>query len=137
MEPVFEDARFARLAIHEYFFQDVVYADDLNAYRIVPPDTGNDIIKTCVCNCHQELHRWGLANHVAFEAGRESQHVISVSDPLGNNFKMSGVSFDCALSMADAIEELVSAASWNIELSFAHGGFTHMPICLCCSRLAY
>jgi hypothetical protein len=108
----FEDARFA---IHEYFFQEVVYADDLNAYRIFPPDTGNDSIKTCIHNCQQELHKWGLANQVAFDAGKESQHVISVSDPSGNSFKMLGVIFDTSLSMADAIEELVSAASWKLR----------------------
>ena len=100
----FEDSR---LAINEWFFEEVVYADDLNAYRIFPPDTGNEIMKACINNCQQELHKWGLANQVAFDPGKESHHVISVSDPSGDNFKMLGVSFDIALSMTDAIEELV------------------------------
>ena len=108
----FEDAR---LAINECVFEEVVYAYDLNAYSIFPSDTDNDIIKTCMCDCQQELHKWGLANQVAFDAGKESQHVLSVSDPFGDSFKMLGVSFDSSLSMADAIEELVAASSWKLR----------------------
>ena len=108
----FEDARHA---INDSFSEEVVYADDLNAYRVFPSDTDNAFIKACIGNCQQELHKWGLANQVAFDAGKESQHVISVSDPSGENFKMLGVSFDPELSMADAIAELVSAASWKLR----------------------
>ena len=108
----FEDARHA---INEYLFTEVVYADDLNAYRIFPSDTDNSIIKTCIDNCQHELHKWGSANQVAFDAGKESQHVISVSDSSGDNFKLLGVTFDTELCMADAISELVSAASWKLR----------------------
>ena len=108
----FEDARHA---INEYLFTEVVYADDLNAYRIFPSDTNNDIMKTCIRNCQQELHKWGAANQVEFDAGKESQHVLSVSDPSGSNFKLLGVTFDPELTMTDAISELVSAAGWKLR----------------------
>ena len=108
----FEDARHA---INELLFTEVVYADDLNAYRIFPSSTHNDNIKICIGSCQQELHKWGAANQVAFDAGKESQHVISVSDPSGGNFKLLGVTFDPQLTMADAISELVLAASWKLR----------------------
>ena len=41
--------------------------------------------------------------------------MISVSDPSGDNFKLLGVTFDTELCMADAISELVSAASWKLR----------------------
>ena len=109
---VFEDARHA---INEFLFEEVVNADDLNAYRIFPSDTDNTSIKTCIGKCQQELHKWGAANQVAFDAGKESQHVVSVSDPSGDNFKLLGVTFDPELTMADAISESVSAAGWKLR----------------------
>ena len=100
-------------------------------YRFFPSETGNDIIKACTGSCQQELHKWGLANQVAFDAGKESQHIISISDPSGKNFKMLGVSFDPELSMADAIEELVSVASWKLRtLIRARRFYTHADLVL-------
>ena len=108
----FEDARHA---INENFFTEVVYADDLNAYRIFPSATENHVIKNILNNCQQELHTWGSANQVAFDASKESQHVLSLSDSMGGTFKLLGVPFDPELSMAGAISELVSAAGWKLR----------------------
>ena len=108
----FEDARHA---INETFFKEIVYADDLNAYRIFPSTSNNDAIKASLNNCQQELHKWGAANQVAFDAGKESQHVLSLSDPLGGTFKLLGVTFDPELSMAESVSELVSAAGWKLR----------------------
>jgi hypothetical protein len=108
----FEDARHA---INECFFSEVVFADDLNAYRVFPCATHNSIIMNCIDNCQQELHKWGAANQVAFDAGKESQHVLSLSDPAGNSFKLLGVPFDTDLSMAGAVSEMVSAAGWKLR----------------------
>jgi hypothetical protein len=108
----FEDARHA---INECFFTEVVYADDLNAYRIFPSCTHNSNIKISLDGCQQELHKWGDANQVAFDASKESHHVLSLSDPEGGNFKLLGVSFDTELSMASAVSEIVSAAGWKLR----------------------
>ena len=108
----FEDARHA---INEFLFEEIVYADDLNAYRIFLSHVDNDSIKSCISKCQQELHKWGQANQVAFDSGKESQHIISVFDPSGENFKLLGVTFDTELAMADAISELVSAAGWKLR----------------------
>ena len=100
----FEDAR---RAINEWLFEEAVYADDLNAFREFPGDTKNRLVKKCVDSCQQELHKWGRANRVTFEAKKESKHVLSRTDPAGPNFKLLGVVFDCRLCMADTIQSLV------------------------------
>ena len=98
-----------------FFFEEIVYAVNLNAYRIFPADTVNIIIKSCLHSCQQELRKWGAANQVAFDASKESQHILSLSDPSGGEFKMLGVIFDTALSMTAAIAELVAAAGWKLR----------------------
>ena len=66
-------------------------------------------------NCQLELHKWGVANQVCFDAAKESQHAISVSEPSGDNFKLLGVPLDPELSMVDAVSEIVSAAGWKLR----------------------
>ena len=57
----------------------------------------------------------GDANQVAFDAAKESQQVLSTSDPEGSTFKLLGVPFDTELSMANAVSELVSSAGWKLK----------------------
>ena len=102
-------------AINECFYKEVVFADDLNAYRIYPSAIQNSAIKQSLDNCQCELHKWGNANQVAFDATKESQHVLSTSDPEGSAFKLLGVPFDTELSMANAVSELVSSAGWKLR----------------------
>lgn len=65
--------------------------------------------------CQHELHKWGAANQVAFDATKESQHVLSLTDPTGDGFKLLGVPFDTELSMAAAVSDLVAAAGWKLR----------------------
>ena len=120
----FEDARHA---INECFYKEVVFADDLNAYRIYPSASRNSAIKESLNNVQRELHKWGDANQVAFDAAKESQHVLSTSDPEGSSFKLLDVPFDTELSMAYAVSELVSLQAGNLELSFVRGVFALTP----------
>ena len=64
-------------------------------------------------SCQAELHRWGKANQVSFDANKESVHVISHTQPHGDNFKILGVMFDCQLRMGAAVEDLVNAVTWK------------------------
>ena len=52
----FEDARHA---INDCFFTEVVYADDLNAYRIFPKTAQTVDIMRSLDNCQLALHKWG------------------------------------------------------------------------------
>ena len=105
----YEDARHA---INECFYKEIVFADDLNAYRTFTSCTHNSAIIGSLDMCQHELHKWGIANQVAFDASKESQHVLSLSDPVGGNFRLLGVPF---VSMASAVSEIVSTAGWKLR----------------------
>ena len=54
-------------------------------------------------------------NQVVFDSGKESVHVVSHQEPEGENFKVLGVKFDCALAMAEAVHEVVVEVSWKLR----------------------
>ncbi len=108
----FEDAR---RAINEVFFTEKVYADDLNAYREFTNDTSDESIFKCIDACQQELHLWGDANQVAFDASKESKHILKLHEPAGTEFKLLGVLFDDGLSMSTAVGQLVAEAGWKLR----------------------
>ena len=105
----------ARKAINEWWFTEIVYADDLNGYRIFSSTTSNEIIEACIPKCQQELHTWGRANQVSFDPAKESSHILSLTSSVGVNFKMLGIIFDGALSMEDAVAEVVTEAGWKLR----------------------
>ena len=109
----FEDAR---QPIIECFFKEIIYADDLNAYRVFPSTSDNNDIKGSLRNCQIELHKWGEANQVSFDPSKESHHILSLSDPWGDSFNLLGVPFDTCLSMAGAVSDIVSAAGWKLRV---------------------
>ena len=49
----------ARLAINEWLFTEVMYADDLNAYREFAMNTPTDVVLKSMDCCQNELHAWG------------------------------------------------------------------------------
>jgi uncharacterized protein YjiS (DUF1127 family) len=109
----FEDAR---NAIHEMHFKEMVYADDLNAYRAFPGSTTRKKMLESARLCQEELHQWGKANQVTFEASKESFHIVSKSEPFGKDFKLLGITFDTSLTMAAAVEEVIAAAGWKLKM---------------------
>eukprot|EP00969_Alexandrium_andersonii_P025509 1114407-Alexandrium_andersonii.AAC.1 len=57
-------------------------------------------------DCQSRLHRWGSANRVTFDTGKESAHVLS-RRASGPSFKMLGVVFDPQLLMHEAVHSCV------------------------------
>ena len=109
----FEDAR---LAIQDLLFEEVIFADDLNAFReFTGTVTNAQIIDSCK-GCQSELHAWGAANQVEFDAGKESFHVLSKSDGYGGDFKILGIIFDANLTMEAAITQLVIDCGWKLKM---------------------
>ena len=98
----------ARLALQVCEFREIVFADDLNAYRAFPMATPTAVLIAEAKTCQNGLHKWGRANQVQFDPGKESIHVVSHHAPAGNNFKILGVDFDCRLVMGDAIHGLTN-----------------------------
>ena len=108
----FEDAR---KAINEWLFEEAVYADDLNAFRVFSSLTDNSAVKKCLDSCQEELHSWGRANRVTFEAKKESKHVLSLAEPEGEDFKILGVVYDCRLTMQSTCEKLACDCEWKLK----------------------
>ena len=107
----FEDAK---RAINEFMYDEIVYADDLNAYKIVPADTSEEVGLVSLGKVQVELHTWGAANQVTFDPKKESKHILSRSMPFGDDFKLLGVTFDCRLEMEVAVRALVGKVKWKL-----------------------
>jgi hypothetical protein len=109
----FEDAY---KAIREFMFDEIVFADDLNAYRIVPASTSIEKGTEVMELVQGELHRWGAANQVSFDPGKESMHILSRTDPYGMDFKLLGIIFDCKLEMENAVRFLTGKVKWKLHM---------------------
>ena len=101
-------------AVHLHDFLEIVFADDLNAYKAFDFTTANEALYVDMRNCQREVHKWGKANQVSFDPSKESMHVLALHGGEGPNFRLLGVPFDHALSMRDAVVELVSEATWKM-----------------------
>ena len=104
----FEDAATA-IRFHE--FCEIVVADDFNAYKAFEFDAGNEAMFSDLKNYQCEVHNWGKANQVSFDASKESMHILALKNCEGPTFRVLGVPFDNALRMNDAIVESVGSAS--------------------------
>ena len=80
-----------------------MYADDLNAYKIVSGSTSKKMAVVSVGKVQEELHTWGVANQVIFDPNQESKHILSRTMPFGEDFKLLGVILDCMLDMEAAV----------------------------------
>ena len=86
-------------------FDEVIFADDLNAFRNFVNSVPLNFVLEQLERCQSQVHLWGQANGVTFEPSKESLHVLSHSQPYGPSFRLLGVSFDVKLTMSDAICE--------------------------------
>jgi len=60
----------ARLAIQAGGFEEIVYADDLNAFRTDDASTTNDVILTDLGIVQKELHKRGTPNQATFDPAK-------------------------------------------------------------------
>ena len=108
----FEDARSSS---RKCGFTQTTFADDLNAWRAYPssgrvsvPDLHHNILEALRAT-QSELHAWGRANRVVFDASKESFHILHRRFPHGDDFRIMGVVYDTkplmhSASLAIAIE---------------------------------
>ena len=124
--PILWDVFFAdvSLPIRTTGFKEVMFADDLNSYREYGGNAKNSTIAKHAKNCQTEVHTWGKAMQVEFEATKESVSNISAHDPEGPDFKLMGLWFDTQLSMKHAITDLHNALRWKVtKLLRVHKSF--------------
>ena len=103
------------LAMRRCAFQEVIYADDLNAFRMFSNETSNDFILEQLHRVQVELHEWGAANGVTFDANKESFHIVSRCSSLGSSFRLLGVQFDLQLTMQEAVSECSVEGHWRLS----------------------
>ena len=128
----FEDAR---CALEVLSFVVVVFADDLNSYKPFSRDVDNDSILAELRAAQSKLHEWGRGNRVGFDASKESMHVLSRSDPIGSNFKILGVNFDCKLVMEDAAHDVSVECGWKLETMLRASFIVELSSSPCTSRM--
>ena len=106
----------ARFAVRMNDFKELIFADDLNAFKSFSKEAPDEELQNAMSTCQQNLHSWGRANQVQFDPGKESQHILATRGRgRGGSFKLLGVSFDVGLTMEGALHEIVKGASWKIS----------------------
>jgi hypothetical protein len=94
----------------------VIFTDDLNAYKVASSSTSVEKTMESINNVQGELHKWGHANQVVFDAANESKHILSLRDSFGPDFKLLGITFDCKLEMANAVRALTGKVRWKLQM---------------------
>ena len=100
-------------AIQTCDFEAVIYADDCNAFKRYPSCFANRFIFEDLRECQLCLHKWGQANAVSFDAGKEETMIISTTDACGGPAKLLGIDFDNKLIMAMAAHKCAKKAAWK------------------------
>ena len=105
----------ASLAISSLDFSEVVFADDFNCWRSFEASTSLGAVLAECIKCQDSLHKWGRANSVKFDPGKESFHILHRTRGLGDNFQLLGLCFDVALQMGPCISILAREAGWRLQ----------------------
>ena len=103
------------MAFRQLGFTEIIFADDLNGFKTFANNIANDIILEELETCQNNLHSWGGANRVLFDASKESFHILSRSSPFGENFTLLGIEFDNKLLMDDVIYNTITSAFWKLK----------------------
>ena len=109
----------ARRALNRKHFKETVFADDLNCWKAfllarlspAPHDAALEELR----GAQLELHLWGEANQVFFDAGKESFHILHRRLFYGDNFKVLGCVFDPQLRMLEAAKHIATEAGWRLK----------------------
>ena len=108
----FEDARLPKNAAD---YTEALFADDLNAYKSYGASCKNEVLYEEMQYCQKCLHRWGRANRVQFDAGKESMHILDRTEADGEDFDMFGIEFDTKLSMELQVQSLTNRCRWKVR----------------------
>ena len=104
----------AAIAVNLLGFLEIIAADDLNCCKNFGIHIPNTSLQAEMRLCQGELHKCGKANQSSFDPTKESQQILALSGGDGRKFRLLGVPFDHALSMRDAVVEMVTDAAWKI-----------------------
>ena len=96
-------------------YREVVFADDFNSWKRFKSSTHHSEIYRQNQRCQANLHEWGRANSVQFDASKESFHILHRTRGCGENFALLGLEFDMSLRMAHGVGVLAREAGWRLQ----------------------
>ena len=105
----------SRRPIRMHDFSEIIFADDLNAWKKFGAGTEHHSMIHDMKRCQKELHKWGAANQVSFDKDKEGMYILSRRRPHGEDFKLLGIHFDCKLVMSATVEELAKSCRWKMK----------------------
>lgn len=97
-------------------FTETIFADDLNCFRAYAKSIGDAYIIQQLKNCQREVHVWGKANGVQFDAAKEHFHILGKTLTYGDNFVFLGTLFDPQLSMFKGVSRIASEAGRRLKM---------------------
>ena len=99
-----------------FLFSYCVYFDDnLSCYKVFDGTLRSEVVEEELEECQANLHSWGAANQVFFDASKETQHVLHKRLPKGDSFRGLGVHWDTKLRMEMQCHEAGARASWKLR----------------------
>ena len=118
--PPLWNTHFADIAkeVQEATFNEVIYADDLNAFKTYQESLPNDLILDELTNCAKKCHAWGDKNQVEFEPTKEHFIIVHKKDPYGKSFKLLGAVYDTKLIMDETVHKIVTSVGWKLKMLF-------------------
>ena len=87
--------------------KEAMFADDLNMFQEFARLAPLDDVMAKLTVCKENVHAWGRANRVTFDAGKEHLIVLHPSESHGETFKLLGCMVDPDLRMHSAIDQLL------------------------------
>ena len=88
--------------------KEAMFADDLNMFQEFERASPLEEVTGKLSECRQRVHKWGKANRVIFDAGKEHLIVLHPSDHHGESFKLLDCMIDVDLRMHTCIDQLLS-----------------------------
>ena len=85
-----------------------LFADDLTVMTCVAQSVSDHILEDELKHVQSRTHAWGRRNQVEFDPGKEFIKIIHPTLSRGDDFKLLGTLFDCALTMLPCIEKLLA-----------------------------
>ena len=76
----------ATTPINEANFEEIIYADDLNAWKTYAENCDDAGMTVDMDTCQRSLHEWGHANSLEFDAAKESQHILKFRSNCASSF---------------------------------------------------
>ena len=90
-----------------------MFADDLLAHKSFDANVLDTEVFRQLQECQCILHRWGRANQVCFDPGKEEFKILHRQNNVGEPFKYLGVRFDTRLIMEEAIGRITAEVGWR------------------------